>query len=132
MNIRQALLAAADQIERDPRSYHYVSNRAPSCDTPACMLGWTGHFLGVPALDFDDGSYGSYMYRTAARLGLASMDTFLDRCTVLQEERGRHRTQLWDFSEDAVQVLRLYADRYHPALPASVRAIFTENAHEPA
>ena len=49
MNVREAILAAADHIETYPKKFSFASVEVPSrrsCGTPGCALGWIGHFAG--------------------------------------------------------------------------------------
>ena len=48
--IREAILKAADHIERNPREFNFSSTSIPSergCGTPGCALGWIGYFGSV-------------------------------------------------------------------------------------
>src|SRR5262245_52736236 len=58
MNIREAILAAADQIEARPDQFRFAlpgipvsTNPDPDdnfyCGSVGCALGWIGHFLGM-------------------------------------------------------------------------------------
>jgi hypothetical protein len=126
MNIRQAILKAADHIEQNPHLYEFYQNEVPECGTPGCMLGWIGHFLGVR---------GSVGYQVCPAMGLGEgQDGFIRKGIheLAIEEMGH--TRKWpDYATDAkaaARLMRLWADRNHPAesralIPASVRAIFT-------
>ena len=47
MNIRQALLKAADSIEQHPKLFSFHSCELPNeCGTPGCALGWLAVHLG--------------------------------------------------------------------------------------
>lgn len=122
MNIREAILHAADHIERNPRAYQFDTNSKPKCGTPGCLLGWIGHFAGIEATD------DSYMDVVAKVIGHEWM-----YMGDLADELG-----LGGYTVDAkraASVLRAYADRHHPApkpgIPESVRAIFTTEQTEP-
>lgn len=117
MNIRQAILKAADHIECKPESYNFGSCSVPAlCGSPGCMLGWIGHFAGAPvdssighaALNF----LGVSSTEFYARIRSVSIDGY---CAYLPADHVAH-------------ALRAYADKYHPAespaIPESVRAIF--------
>ena len=48
MSIRDAILKAADHIERNPCSFDFWNNRIPKhCGSPGCVLGWIGFFAGL-------------------------------------------------------------------------------------
>lgn len=102
MNVRQAILAAADHIERNPASYEFYALYVPS-DTSckACMLGWVGYMLGM---------HGEPNNAVKRRLGLPAFDGYL----LISETSG-----LRDFHciEQVCKALRAYADKYHPAAP---------------
>lgn len=129
MNIRQAILKAADHIEQNPDHFRYVSNDRPDagCGTPGCMLGWIGIFLGMKEERYG----GSWAAQVAKAIG-TSHSSFVHGF-VSVEAQAR---QLWvhenpNAHTNAAALLRIFADRYHPAaesralIPASVRAIFT-------
>lgn len=111
VDIRQAILNAADLIEKSPDRYDFYSNDKPGCGTPGCMLGWIGHFMGVPA------SRGVLPYTAAVSRALGFegasahhefVSQLLDVCHPLSLHPliGKHEVS---------KSLRLYADKYHPA-----------------
>lgn len=119
MEIRQAILQAADHIGLNPDQFSFLERVTPEkCGTPACALGWIGFFAGargenhreaLPLLGLEHSAEGAWK--------------FYDRC----EELNSYK---WKMSAgNCAATLRLYADKYHPApsralIPASVRAIF--------
>ena len=127
MNIRQAILRAADHIESHPELYEFHRNEVPACGTPGCMLGWIGYFLGVK---------GSVVYAVCPAMGLGQgQDGFIrNGIHKLAVEEMKRRGSGWpDYAGDAkaaARLMRTWADRHHPAesralIPESVRAIFT-------
>src|ERR1700760_2850261 len=47
MDTYQAILRAADHIDRQPQLFDFERTRIPgNCRTPACALGWIGFFAG--------------------------------------------------------------------------------------
>jgi hypothetical protein len=46
MNVYEAIMKAADHIERNPHLFDFDKERVPDCGTPGCALGWTAHFMG--------------------------------------------------------------------------------------
>ena len=130
MNIREAILKAADHIERNPEDFRFTQPAVPDqCGTPGCALGWIGYFLGEP-----EGLIWSYTHLDVSehwlQLGHSTIgaEIFYNRMSAL--ENGL----LWNtWSVNAhrcAETLRKYADKYHPApadvIPASVREIFAE------
>lgn len=130
MNIREALLKAADYIEAHPTEFDFgKTDRPHPCETPGCALGWIGFFMGVEAHANDD----TYFLNRVA-----------DACNVPALKRGGFTGSEGEFyfrmnelgmwiheASECAEVMRLYADKYHPAekpkhigIPASVRAIF--------
>lgn len=124
MNIRQAILKAADSIERFPSLFNFVSTDTPNaeCGMPGCALGWIGFHL----------SLGTAWFLTKEIYQLMGLpldddegdDEFYARM------RAIHGSCEWKYDSDlCADTLRQYADKYHPEtdhIPASVRAIFTE------
>lgn len=47
MNIYDAVMRAADHIERNPHLFNFVRSYVPDCNTPGCLMGWVGHFMGL-------------------------------------------------------------------------------------
>ena len=105
MNIRNAILAAADHIERNPKDYDFMRWAVPDGNCKACMLGWIGHFLGMV------GAVNNEVKRAISPDN--DWDAFYCR---VRDALGSSRFQS-DASE-AAKALRLYADKYHPAEPA--------------
>lgn len=115
MDIRTAILKAADQIKSNPGSYDFQTNGVHPCGTPMCMLGHVGVFRGAAHSTFFSNS------QVMEIIGADSLDHFIDRCDAVCA--GYERSPVV-----AARTLRLYADKYHQAtkqdLPASVRNIF--------
>lgn len=122
MNIRQAVLLAADKIERTPDVYKFNAYKVPGaddggCGTPACMLGWIALYAGQQA--------GEEVHTVCERLlGVGSTEFYARVRTV----SGTGFCALLG-AKEVPAALRAYADKYHPAesralIPASVRAIF--------
>ena len=65
-----AMMQAADHIEKNPESYRFQSVTTPDGGpgTKACMLGWFGHYYGLPK--------DEHINRPAKILGLASHGRF--------------------------------------------------------
>ncbi len=109
MNIREAILKAADHIERNPRMFNFDEVVVPgNCGTPGCALGWIGHFSGVRPTDLQ---IWAFVNRDVCKpiLGMPA-GTFYDRMDEL------HGQTTWRHSAaECAFALRLYADKYHPA-----------------
>ena len=129
MNIRNAILKAADSIERYPQLFDFDSIYPPNadCGTPGCALGWIAYHLGIKDwIGAEDG-------RVYEELGIAKNCCFPRLDTVCDSSNPFD----WKYSPElCAKTLRLYADKYHPQtkteMPPEVRAIFdqvfTENA----
>jgi hypothetical protein len=125
MNIRQAILLAADHIEQHPAAFNFRSIYVPKsdCGTPGCALGWIGYFYGCvdkPRQAYDGRTNVSYVASETVQI---EPSEFYDRMT---EALGYTWTES---SELCARGLRLYADKYHPAesralIPESVARIF--------
>lgn len=124
MNVRQAILATAALFERDPSAFDFNKIRVPDCNTPGCAIGWICAFSGV--------AHSEYIGVGREILGVSEED-FYHRMNEFQPH-----TSTWCLQADwCAEVLRLYADRYHPApkvhgIPSSVRAIFETKQTEAA
>lgn len=119
MNIRQAILKAADSIERlEP--YDFWARYVNKCGTPMCLFGWIGHHLGMEV-----GTCNAEVASAIGARGTIELYTFMLR-------------EAPEYMHDpiaAAKGLRLYADKYYPAqhrdvIPASVRCIFTASPAE--
>jgi len=117
MNIRQAILLAADSIEQHPQLFHYSSTMIPNpeCGTSGCALGWIAHHLGVSSKKrlCNSGIYDA--------LGIED-DVCFDH---LRKFAGSGH---WKRSAKVcAKALRQYANHYYPItdhIPSSVREIF--------
>ena len=129
MEIRQAILRAADSIEQNPRLFNFMTSSKPdpNCGTPGCVLGWIGFHLGIIAINMPT--------PTAQALGCPKETLPISNDLVAYEDWGFYRrmteisgNSLWRYSPGAcASALRKYADKYHPAtggMPDSVRRIF--------
>lgn len=118
MNIRQAILKAADSIEQNPELFEYQESIVPDCRSPGCALGWIGHHLGMQGKDS--------MHNVMPLLGYPETYSIRPFSTALDDlvdiYSGWRRNAI-----KCAQVLRLYADKYHSDhIPESVREIFKE------
>jgi len=118
MNIREAMLKAADHIEQQPQSYNFRSVESPACGAPGCMWGWVGHYLGVKKKRAE--AYSSSVTEAVGH-HWSNIANFGDR----------HGLDPRRCAADAAKTLRLFADAEFPAeapkprgIPDSVRAIF--------
>lgn len=114
MNIRQAILAAADHIEGNPADFNFFKIDVPdSCGTPGCALGWIGHFLRVKP------AYRVAITMDVARaMGFPPQETLPEYgdTTVFYDRMDVVSDGIWrlDFAKCAA-ALRAYADKFHPA-----------------
>lgn len=100
MDIREAILAAADHIERNPDDFDFDSVSVPTrCGSPGCAIGWVAHFARC---DWGD---------VAELMGLRRGDD-----TLLYTRLSILAGATW-YQHAAVcaKGLRAYADKYHPA-----------------
>jgi len=102
LSMRNAILAAADHIEKKPRSYDFGSvdiPATPECGTSGCALGWIhtfSHIQGIgKARDTID---------AGVLFGISDSE-FYNRMSGFSED--------WrSSSKEAAYALRQYADRY--------------------
>lgn len=102
MNIREAILMAADTLERRPDLWRWSNCYVPDCGTPGCAMGWIGHFAGCEVRL-------SVVAVAKKKLGLPHDGYFYDRMNDLVGQPWSSDLAL------CVKGLRLYADKYHPA-----------------
>jgi len=138
MNTRDAIMAAADHIEKYPEEFDFSQVDIPDhphCGTPGCALGWIGTFAEVHGWDISRGVL------PLSVLGIRDSD-FYDRMHRISKRFAPH------WSADAAECarcLREYARIYHsdPAprhvgrtdaelVAALVRKISTEHIPEGA
>lgn len=110
MNIRDAILKAADHIERFPEEFSFNSYTVPErphCGTPGCALGWMIAFAGT--------GHSLFMAFAQQVLGIVphgKMSAGYEFYCRMDELVGAD----WVASAEACAAgLRLYADKYHPA-----------------
>lgn len=121
MQIREAILKAADSIEKHSELFNFSSTVIPDCGTPGCALGWIAfHRL--------EAQHSSGMTWIPDKPVEHSDLDFYRRMDGLQSN--------WKYNAvDCAKALRLYADKYHPAtdhIPEDIRAIFNEQVASPA
>lgn len=106
MEIRTAILAAAQQIEDDPRHFRFMATGKPHpCETAGCALGWIGYFANLPS---DPG----FVKRSAEFIGIDDPMTFYAQ----MDEFGSRE---WEGTAPVcASYLRQYADKYHAATAA--------------
>ena len=117
MNIRTAILKAADSIERNPKLFGFGICHVPSCGSPGCLIGLVGQQMGI--------SEGAPVGRTCMKVFGIGEKLLYDRIKDIDGSHG------WTNNpEVAAHCLRKYADKYHPVqgIPESILAIFNEKA----
>lgn len=126
MNVRNAILAAADLIERNPELWAFNNTEVPPCGSPGCAIGLIGALMG-------------------AKVDTVVSHISLDVVSVKDREFYNRMTDIncampncigrpsWhDSAEVAAECLRIYADKYHAnsttktGLPDVVRKIFRQ------
>ncbi len=115
MEIREAILKAADHIQANPGEFDFQASYVPDCGTPGCALGWIGYFAGMKR-----GVTGNYQVSSTV-FGFGSPD-FYDRITELTSNAWHTSTT------NCAHALRLYADKYHPETTEEYPAIRAELA----
>lgn len=120
MNIRQAILSAANSIEQYPKLFDFNSTIIPNdCDTPGCALGWVAYHLGSKYLVSAGITWKSDSFTGDDGLFYKNMNHICG-------------SDAWKTSaSECSSSLRIYADKYHPTqgIPDSVLAISKQNAH---
>lgn len=108
MEIRQAILKAADHVQGHHGLYQFSPNVRPDCGTPGCMLGWTGFFLGIKA-------DSCFTDRVAKALGHDHLGLALHALQTCGPFHLYAKASVDNDADAAASVLRSYADKYHPA-----------------
>lgn len=109
MNIREAILRAADHIERYPEEFNFnlMGVPEPHCGFPGCAIGWILSF---------EGSTRNWGQRNILRVLGISEDDFYCRIQGLDKDVLPHVP--WTRSPVlCAALLRKYADQYHPLPP---------------
>lgn len=127
MQIREAILKAADHIEANPGEFNFCSAGVPygpGCGTPGCALGWIGAFAGHRMRGEGYGFSGV----AADVLGLPTASEHRDVGIAHDAADQFYRmmdlfSDDWRFNAvDCAAALRTYADRYHPEEYPEVKA----------
>jgi len=121
MNIRNAILKAADSIASSPHLFKFMTVQMPdNCGTPGCAIGWIIFHSDISVRQFP--SWATYKEPMLKAMGIKKSGDFYKLLDGLDGSLGwRHSAPI------CAKLLRLYADKYHPItnhIPSSVRAIF--------
>ena len=101
MNIRQAILAAANSIEKNPKMFAFESCVIPDCGSQGCALGWIGFHLGLSA--------------NFISLGVSVCPVLGVKTAAFHELTKLYGSFDWQHSApDCAKALRLYANKFHP------------------
>jgi len=105
MNIYDAIMKAAEHVERTPADYNFNRLYVPDkCGTTGCMLGWIGFFLGM---------FGQTNVAVKKAIGLPHPGAY----TFLTEMSGGNAYM--ESNVEAAKTMRLYAEKHHA--PPKVR-----------
>ena len=121
--VYEAIMKAADHIERNPEDFNFMSVAIPSCGTPGCALGWIGSFGGLSkgSCGFSDAATDLLKLEPELLGGSGSCETsefaFYNRMDALCGN------MLWrKAAHVCADALRKYAEKYH-APKGSLRAL---------
>ena len=113
--MRQAILKAADQIQKHPDLFEFCALGVPEndCDSPGCALGWISFYSNV--------EWGKKGCPLNNALGVSNDLEFYDRIRDSDPDLNWHHN-----ADICAALLRKYADKYHPAIemPEAVRKLF--------
>lgn len=118
MNIYDAMMKAADHIERNPRLFNFDMCSIPGdCGTPGCALGWIGYFAGIK--NDDEKEIGAVAGHVS---GGCRIEESLLRISQRQfYERMDEFNSWWNMSaRKCAHAMRLYAAKYHVPKPVVV------------
>jgi hypothetical protein len=133
MEIRDAILAAADSIEAQPHRFSFISVNIPDPNgthSQGCGLGWISSYTNADERERGY-QFGSALPALGLKYDIHGCDTFYSRMADFDDE--------WtDSGFKCAKALRKYANKYHPApivepikhtgIPPSVLEIFKEKA----
>ncbi len=112
MNIRTAILKAADSIEQNPKMFWFSSISTPDCGTPGCALGWVAYHIGEGVLCGNSWD----PWKLGRRLGILENGKYMAGIGFYHRMDKLHGGYDWkDSAPECAKALRLYADKYHPA-----------------
>ena len=126
MNIRNAILKAADHIEANPSLFTFSEIFIPNdCGTPGCALGWIGFFANAAK---NMNNWWANAYKDSPRCTLSAVTdddhpsemgidqgVFYNRMDDLSKIRHNGRFVSWHHNaKECATSLRIYADEYHP------------------
>lgn len=108
-DIRQAILRAADRIEREPKSYNFMRMYTPRGGDVACMWGWVGHELGMQPQTPN--------FRVASACGIPDGQTghLYEYCNRSHSWRFWDSTFYQTSAKSAARQMRSYAEKFYPA-----------------
>lgn len=114
----QAILAAADHIETQPKAYNFGTYSYPDCGTPGCALGWIAAIAQLPM----DGRYACWDMRLITKFFGEDEDNFtearfytrMDKLAPEIREYEGDTVMVWTQEAGAcAAALRQYAQKYH-------------------
>jgi hypothetical protein len=124
VEIYDAIMKAADQIEHVKGAWRWSRTTVPDCGSPGCMIGWIAYYLGERP--------GTHISQVMQRIGCDPMHGGDEFYQIVGELSGLGRFGLEPASgAEIAAALRLYAAKYHApkphftGLPDIVRDIFT-------
>jgi hypothetical protein len=110
MKIYNAIMRAADHIDRNPGDFQFTQGIVPhACGTPGCALGWVGHFLGTRQDTYHGVAEVDLELHTERWYGhVGPTFAFYNRMEKISGGR-----KWMDRAEECARCLRLYAEKYH-------------------
>lgn len=133
----QAILAAADHIETQPKAYDFGTYSYPACGTPGCALGWVAAIAKLP---MDNRHYGCWNMRPITEFLGEDEDNFTEQrfymrmdklAPATREDVEGETVMVWTQEAGAcAAALRQYAQKYHAPeqQPLESRSERTEEA----
>lgn len=126
MQIRDAILAAASHIERNPGRFKFDEIAVPErdaheCGAPGCAIGWVAHFTG---LEFPRTGGGLCPHHKPQIMRVHDDSNVCSRVFGCGHDELYSRLDALDIgwmhaASACARALRLYADKYHLA-PAPI------------
>jgi hypothetical protein len=109
VDIRTAILKAAEHVERHPDDWNFFSIRTPTCGSQGCAIGWVAAYMDM----------SGFVHELCFKVFGVRNEEFYDRMRALGCQLA------CALPLQVAQGLRAYANKYHPAPTPNWQALAT-------